>query len=221
MLFLCCFIPQWRGSWPSRIYFCPPSPNRAVKTAQACLGGGSISELNPDTSPHRWAGSREDQCWHPLMSSGSYAADGDTHSSNPSSPRQAVSVSNGLWMQQEKPAQPGRAVALLHCSAAMTVTKSGTKLFASNTKSIAVSKPGRNYNCSISPLDFIFITETWILKRVFTAGPEWVCLWYEPQFMRRWCLHIHCFLVTSDPTGRRRFRKDTVFLQALWKLVAG
>jgi len=39
---------------------------------------------------------------------------------------------------KKKPAQPGRAVALLHCSAAMTVTKSGTKLFASNTKSTAV-----------------------------------------------------------------------------------
>lgn len=38
---------------------------------------------------------------------------------------------------------------------------------------------------------------------MFTPGPEWVCLWYKPQFIR-WWLHTCCFLVTSDPTGQRR-----------------
>lgn len=42
-------------------------------------------------------------------------------SSNLFSLRQAASVSNGLWMQQEKPTPPGRAVSLLHCSTVMTV----------------------------------------------------------------------------------------------------
>lgn len=39
---------------------------------------------------------------------------------------------------------------------------------------------------------------------MFTPGPKWVCLWYEPLFIRRWCLHTRCFLVTSDPVGQRR-----------------
>lgn len=49
-----------------------------------------------------------------------------------------------------------------------------------------------------SPLDFVFIDGTCTLEEVFTPGPEWVCLWYEPQFIR-WCLHARCLLVTSDP----------------------
>lgn len=118
--------------------------------------GVSISEPNPATPLSRWAGSQEDQWQHPLTLSCSCAADGDT--SAPSEDgfpqqqsfllRQAVPMSDGLRMQQETPAQAGRAVAPLHCSAAMTVTKSGAELFASSTKSIVV--PGRNYNCSIS-----------------------------------------------------------------------
>lgn len=155
-----------RGPGPSRIRFCPPAPNRAVTTARADLGGGSISEPNPATPLRRWAGAQEDQWRHPLTPSRSCAADGDTSAPSEDGfpqqqsflPRQAAPMSDGLWMRQETPAQAGRAVALLYYSAAMTVTKSGAELFASSTKSIVV--PGRNYNCSILPLDFIFIIET-------------------------------------------------------------
>lgn len=95
---------------------------------------------------HKW-----DQCWNPLLPRSSCTADGGTLaalrmvscSSNLSSLRQAAPMSNGVWMQQEKPAPPGRAAALLHCSAAMTVTKSGTKLFVLNTESIEVAVRAR------------------------------------------------------------------------------
>lgn len=123
-----------------------PCSQQGSNNSMSKPGWGSISELNPATPLHRWAGLQENQRWHPLTQSGSCAAAGDTSApfedgfpqQNPSSLKQTASMSNGLWMQQEKPAQPGRAGALLHCSAAMTVTKSHTELFVLNTKSIVV-----------------------------------------------------------------------------------
>lgn len=122
VLFSCSFILQWSGSWPSRIHFCSPSPNREVKTAQAALNGGpSVSWTllhNPtDGQSHGRTNAGTHSCRAVpvlLMEIPRLPPRMVSHSSNPSSSTQAVSMSNGLWMQQEKPAQPGRAVTLLH-----------------------------------------------------------------------------------------------------------
>lgn len=98
-----------------------------------------------------WAGSQGDQCWSPLLPSISCTANGGSLAplrmvsccTNLSFLRRAAPMSNGMWMQQEKPAPPGKAAALLHCSAAMTVTKCVTKLFVLNTESIKVAVRAR------------------------------------------------------------------------------